>query len=88
MLYFSGLDRPEAEALDAGEDLVGGLCPSEWLGIVSAMSSSPIFRGVPGLGSSSSPSRPCSAKRRRHLPIDHASKNEEYMIQQISRAGH
>ena len=24
----------KAEALDAGEDLVGGLCPSAWLGIL------------------------------------------------------
>jgi hypothetical protein len=33
-LHFSGLDSPETEALDAGEDLVGGFCPSERLGIV------------------------------------------------------
>ena len=41
--------------------------------MVSAISSSPILRGVPGLGSSSSPSSRCAAKRRRHLPTVFAS---------------
>ena len=35
--------------------------------MVSAIASSPILRGVPGLGSSSSPSSRCAAKRRRHF---------------------
>jgi len=41
--------------------------------IVSAISSSPILGGVPGRGSSSSPSSRRSAKRRRHLPTVLAS---------------
>jgi hypothetical protein len=40
---------------------------------VSAISPSPILRGVPGLGSSSKPSSRCAAKRRRHLPTVLAS---------------
>jgi hypothetical protein len=35
--------------------------------MVSAISLSPIVRGVPGLGSSGSPSGRCAAKRRRHF---------------------
>ena len=41
--------------------------------MVSAIASSPILRGVPGLGSSSKPSSRCAAKRRRHLPTVLAS---------------
>ena len=48
--------------------------------MVSAIASSPILRGVPGLGSSSSPSSRCSAKRRRHLPTVFASASTSAQI--------
>jgi len=46
---------------------VGGRLSSVCTMTFSTLASS-IFRGAPGRGSSSSPSRPRSTKRRRHLP--------------------
>jgi hypothetical protein len=57
-----------ARVMERGDQCVapGGVVSSVSR-MVSAIASSPIVRGVPGLGSSSSPFSRCAAKRRYHL---------------------
>src|SRR5947209_5528956 len=60
---------PVACAIERVDQCVAsGGCPSSVLTITRSMSSSPIERGLPGRGSSCSPSSPRRAKRPRHLP--------------------
>jgi hypothetical protein len=62
-------DRPDSAAIDARDQWVAFFGVRSSVATTTAsICSSPIVRGAPGRGSSTSPSRRRSLKQRRHLP--------------------